>query len=174
MNQTDAIAMIQCPEIEASSARNWLDLGSGTGTFTLALASLLPPGSQIHAFDLNLSAMDGIPNVHGEVGIEKHHGDFISDPWPEQFDRLLMANALHFVKDKESFLSRVYGSLPPNGIFLLVEYDMDSPNAWVPYPFDFRSAKKAFRDTGFSSVRKLNERPSAYNRTMMYSACITK
>jgi len=174
MNQPDAIALIRCPEIETPGIKNWLDLGSGTGTFTLALASLIPPGSVIHAFDMNLSALNAIPDVHGDVRIEKHHGDFLSDPWPEQFDGLLMANALHFVKDKESFLSRAHASLPPNGIFLLVEYDMDSPNAWVPYPFDFRSAKKAFKDAGFSSIRKLNERPSTYNRAMMYAACISK
>ena len=174
MNQSDAIALIQCPELETQGAKTWLDLGSGNGTFTLALASLLPPGSVVHAMDLNLSALNAIPYVLDDVRIEKHHGDFISDPWPEQFDGLLMANALHFVKDKQSFLSRAHASLPPNGIFLLVEYDMDNPNAWVPYPFDFRSARKAFNDTGFSSVRKLNERASAYNRAMMYSAIISK
>jgi len=174
MNQSEAIALIRCPEIETQGGKNWLDLGSGTGTFALALASLLPPGSEIHAFDLDLSALNAIPDVQGDVRIEKHHGDFIADPWPEQFDGLLMANALHFVKDKESFLSRAHAALPPNGIFLLVEYDMDNPNAWVPYPFDFRSAKIAFKDAGFSSIRKLNERPSAYNRAMIYAACISK
>jgi len=174
MEQLDAIALIQCPEIESPGTKNWVDLGCGTGTFTMALASLLTEGSHIHAMDMNLSSLKDIPDSHGTVRIEKHHGDFILDAWPEPIDGMLMANALHFVRDKHSFLNRAFAALPPHGIFLLVEYDMEHANTWVPYPLDYSTMRKLFLEIGFSKVRKLKERPSAYNRAMMYAACISK
>jgi len=174
MIQTEAIAMIQCPEIETSGAKNWLDLGSGNGTFTRALASLLPSGSGIHAMDQNQSALNSIPDTLGTVAIIKHYGNFLFDPWPNKLDGLLMANALHFVKNKDSFLLRAFAALPPKGTFLLVEYDLTRVNQWVPYPLNFKTATKLFHDAGFSSIRKLNERPSVFNSAMMYSVIIGK
>jgi ubiquinone/menaquinone biosynthesis C-methylase UbiE len=36
-------------------AMTWADLGCGDGTFTLALAAILPRGSIIHAMDRDIS-----------------------------------------------------------------------------------------------------------------------
>ena len=37
------------------SAQTWADLGCGSGTFTRALASVLPPSSHIHALEISKS-----------------------------------------------------------------------------------------------------------------------
>lgn len=63
MTQRDAIALIDHPLLHAASRDHWADLatiapvrwadlGCGSGTFTLALAGLLPSGSTIDAIDL--------------------------------------------------------------------------------------------------------------------------
>jgi ubiquinone/menaquinone biosynthesis C-methylase UbiE len=52
MTQRDAIALIDHPILRAAPPTHWADLGCGSGTFTLALATLLPPGSTIEAIDL--------------------------------------------------------------------------------------------------------------------------
>ena len=47
----DAIEMLAESGVDALGPTKWADLGCGTGTFTLALADLLSPGSTIHAMD---------------------------------------------------------------------------------------------------------------------------
>jgi len=48
MTFDEAAALIADPRIDRTT---WADLGCGDGTFTRALATLLPPGGVIHAMD---------------------------------------------------------------------------------------------------------------------------
>ena len=172
MNPDEAIQLLTHPDFNTSGRKVWVDLGCGSGTFTLALASLLPQGSLIHAMDRNSSGLSKLPDQQGPTSIKKLKGDFMKDQWPSTLDGILMANALHFVKDKESFLRGSRTHLNLNGCFLLIEYDLEKANPWVPYPLNFVAMEKVFLDAGFTSVNKMNERLSAYNKAMMYSAVI--
>jgi hypothetical protein len=49
MRLRDAIDMLADSGVGALVPTIWADLGCGDGTFTLALADLLAPGSMIHA-----------------------------------------------------------------------------------------------------------------------------
>ena len=80
-----------------------------------------------------------------------------------------MANALHYIKDQLTFLTRIKKHLRLNGLFLLIEYDMQTPNTWVPYPIGFSSAKDLFKRAGFGEVYKISERQSSFNRARIYS-----
>jgi len=62
MKISEAIALIHNPTLEQNRAQSWCDLGCGTGTFTMALAQSLAPGSTIHAVDLDPKALEAIPN----------------------------------------------------------------------------------------------------------------
>jgi precorrin-6B methylase 2 len=55
---SEAITLIRTPLIEWTRQQFWCDLGSGSGTFTMALAHSLAPGSTIHAVDLDQRALD--------------------------------------------------------------------------------------------------------------------
>jgi SAM-dependent methyltransferase len=62
------------------------------------------------------------------------HADFTRVIGLPLLDGILMANAMHYFKDKEAVLRQIHSFLKPIGTFLLVEYNVDSGNPWVPYP----------------------------------------
>jgi hypothetical protein len=59
MKIREAIALIRTHSISWGRPQSWRDLGCGSGMFTTALARLAP-GSTIHAFDLDQTALDRI------------------------------------------------------------------------------------------------------------------
>ena len=148
----------------------WADLGAGDGTFTLALASLLPPGSVVHAIDTDRSALKRLPQSHGDVQIVTHTGDFTAFPWPfDAPDGVLMANSLHYVADQTAFLERASANR-----VLLVEYDTDQANPWVPYPLSYRRAVHLFKDAGYDEATELGRRRSRYRRAQIYGVAFSR
>ena len=108
-----------------------------------------------------------------DISIEKIHGDFTDIGLvPGNLNGILMANALHFVEDKLGFLKQISSHLLPKGIFLIVEYDLQKSNVWVPYPLSFASLQELLSKGLGRSVQKLGEMPSRYNRSMIYGALI--
>ncbi|MGN6532862.1 MAG: class I SAM-dependent methyltransferase [Ginsengibacter sp.] len=169
MNLDEAINLIRPdkPFIKSS----WFDLGCGAGLFTYALASLLPPGSIIYAVDKNMDAFMEMAGFDG-ITIKRCELNFESDPLPFNYpEGILMANSLHFVKDKKGFIEGT-PTFQRLATLIIVEYDTDIPNRWVPYPISFLSLKNTFHLAGFSSVIKINEKPSVFNNGNLYSAII--
>ncbi|MBC8045191.1 MAG: class I SAM-dependent methyltransferase [Fimbriimonadaceae bacterium] len=165
--------MLKHEAFNVSDKLIWADLGCGSGTFTAALAHLLNKDSIIHAIDLNNAALQKIPETIQHVVIKKHHADFIKMQFPfENADGILMANSLHYIEDKLSFLKRIKTHLKKGNCFLIIEYDTEITNPWVPYPVNFQSLKELFKQCGYTSITKLHERNSVYNRAMMYSTFI--
>ena len=152
----------------------WADLGCGDGTFTLALASLLAPGSTIHAMDIDGSALRTIPASHKGAHITTHRGDFVSETWPfTGLDGILMANSLHYVDHQAAFIRACERRMKVRRHFLIVEYDSDEPNRWVPYPLSRAALTALFARADCAPVAFLQSRPSAYRRAPLYSALIT-
>ncbi|MEP7230223.1 MAG: class I SAM-dependent methyltransferase [Ginsengibacter sp.] len=174
MTIQEAIDLIRHNHITSLTKTVWADLGCGSGIFTHALANLLNDDSLIYAVDKNISAFKKRP-FSKSVIMNPVELNFETSTLPfNNLDGILMANSLHFVKDKKSFLEKIKKSLNDNGFFLLVEYDTDISNYWVPYPVSFLSLKQIFDDAGYSSVTKINERPSRFNKANLYAAIITK
>jgi len=84
-----------------------------------------------------------------------------------------MANSLHYVPDKPALLKKLLPCLRPAGCFVIVEYDTDLANPWVPYPIRYAALKGLFASVGFASVTKLAERPSGYSRANLYAVTFT-
>ena len=135
MNISEAAALIRTSRIEWAQPQSWCDLGSGSGTFTKALAQFLAPGSIIYAVDFDSRAMENIPDRHHEVEIRKIVGDLRSSSLRlPSVDGILMANTLHFIPEQEAFLRRLR---PIAHRFVIVEYEQPRPSRWRPYPVGF-------------------------------------
>ena len=168
-----AIELINSNSVIQPVATTWADLGCGTGLFSQALANLLQPGSTIHAVDSNKVALSKLRSLTSDVILNKLQANFISDVLPfHDLDGILMANSIHYIEDKISFLRKAEKWLRPGGCFVLVEYDTDSANPWVPYPLSFTTLIQLFMQLGYREVEKLQERPSIYNRSPIYSALV--
>lgn len=171
MQPEHAIALIRNNALVRDQATHWADLGCGTGLFTQALSYYLQPGSTVYAVDANRQALSKIKPPQGDVVLKKLQADFVQDALPlNNLDGLLMANSLHYVRDQADFLTRAQTWLKPEGCFLLVEYDTDRANPWVPYPLSFTALKQLFTQLGYRVVEKLGERPSVYRRAPIYAA----
>jgi ubiquinone/menaquinone biosynthesis C-methylase UbiE len=169
LDHRDAVDLLRNAPFAKGVAQHWADLGCGTGTFTRALADLLPTGSTIAAVDRDASALADIPDAHGTTRITKHVGDFAIGPLPAtDLDGILLANALHFVRDQSGFIRRASHYLKPTAAFLLIEYDTDAPNRWVPHPLSFRTLERLFTGCGFRTVRRLAERSAAFGRAQLF------
>jgi ubiquinone/menaquinone biosynthesis C-methylase UbiE len=159
-------------------ASTWVDFGAGSGAFTLALRELLGADSTIYAVDKDRARLGELEREYrARFGnADRLHCLATDFTWPlemPELDGILMANSLHFFKDKERVLRHVRSFLKPDGALLLVEYNVDSGNLWVPYPLSFEVWRTIAPRAGFSQPRLLATHPSSFLRGF-YSALAYK
>jgi ubiquinone/menaquinone biosynthesis C-methylase UbiE len=156
-----------------SNGGTWADLGAGEGAFTLALADLLGPGARITAVDRDAGSMRGLAAEMGKrfpgTGLEVVVADFTRPMSLNKLDGIVMANSLHFVRDKRPVLDRVREMIRPSGRLIVVEYGSDRGNLWVPHPFSYERWEEMASGAGFERTRLLATVPSRYLGSM-YSA----
>jgi ubiquinone/menaquinone biosynthesis C-methylase UbiE len=170
----DAIDLLADSGVGTLGPTAWADLGCGTGTFTLALADLLAPGSVIHAMDRDRWALRKIPSSHKSVSITIHRGDFTNQVWSfDHLDGILMANSLHYVNEQAAFIRACEARMTSPRRFLVVEYDTHEASRWLPYPVPQTRLTALFTAAGYSSIRLLRSRPSVYRRAALYAAFVT-
>jgi ubiquinone/menaquinone biosynthesis C-methylase UbiE len=147
-----------------TSGGTWADLGAGTGAFTLALAELVGPDGEVIAVDRDRGALRELERSvrRGGAAVRTMLADFTKPIELPALDGIVMANSLHFVKDKVPVLAVVRGMLKSSGRLLLVEYDGDRGNRWVPHPLSFESWRVLADASGFSGTRKLASVPSRF------------
>lgn len=145
--------------------QTWLDLGCGSGIFTLALAELLPVGSKVIGVD---KSFQNLPkqSTNGNK-VEFIQSDILDFKRTEKINGVLMANSLHYVKNQVDFTESLKLLMPKNFNLILVEYDSEISNPWVPFPVSMRQLENLFRKDNFS-FKKLGERKSIYNQNKMY------
>ena len=151
----------------------WADLGSGSGAFTLALAELLGPEAQIYSID---KKRNGLRRQEKEISkrfpgtrLETITADYTRPLDLPPLDGVVMANALHFQRKKDGVLQLIHNYLRPGGRLILVEYNVDRGNFWVPHPLSFPTWAKLAGRSGFVDTRLLGTRPSSFLREI-YSA----
>ena len=175
MRLRHAVDMLAGSAVGSLGPTTWADLGCGGGTFTRALAELLVAGSTVHAMDQDASVLRRIPSAHNGVRIATHRGDFTIQPWPfTSLDGVLMANSLHYLADPAAFIRACESQMRRPPRFLIVEYDTNVPNRWVPHPVSAARLRELFERAGYSSINVLSTRPSIYQRVPLYAAAVVQ
>jgi ubiquinone/menaquinone biosynthesis C-methylase UbiE len=151
----------------------WADLGAGEGAFTLALADLLGAGAHISAVDRDAVSLRRLGDAMGRrfpaARLDIVVADFTRQLDLADLDGVVMANSLHFVRDKQQVLKLVWQMLRPGGSLLIVEYGADRGNPWVPHPFSYPTWDTMAAEAGFEQTRLLKTIPSRHLGSL-YSA----
>ena len=179
MDHHDHVNLLRPADL--SPGASWADLGAGSGAFTLALRELLGPSADIYAIDRDRGRLVELERAYrarfgGTENLQVIITDFFRElgtsiPLRAQagsvgrfppLDGVLMANSLHFFRNKEKVLQHVSSFLKPNGVLLLVEYNVDRGNPWVPHPLSFETFRELAPHEGFSEPRLLAKHPSSF------------
>ncbi len=164
MDHRDHIGLIR--EGVGPAGGTWADLGSGQGAFTLALADLLGPTGTIYSVDRDPRALQvqlsAIERSFPGTTVTPLVADFTQRLELPPLDGIVMANSLHFERDKTTVLRLVRTYLRPGGRLVLVEYDADQGNPWVPYPLSLRTWLTLATEAGLRDTRHLASVPSRF------------
>ena len=164
MDHADHVGLIRAGVEDRHGA--WADLGSGTGAFTLALADVLAGRGSIVSVDRDgrsqAEQRERMAATFPATDIRYLEADFTRAIELPALDGILMANSLHFVRDKEPVLRRLLAHLRPGGRFILVEYDADRGNPWVPHPVSFARWQDIAASVGLGGTRLIGRVPSRF------------
>jgi ubiquinone/menaquinone biosynthesis C-methylase UbiE len=174
MNHTDHVNLLRPAELKPGGS--WADLGAGSGAFTFATRELTGPTASIYAVDKDRASLNQLEQAYrirfgDSQNLNLIVGDFSRTLDVTPLDGIVMANSLHFFKDKEKILRHVSSYLKPNGMLLIVEYNVDTGNPWVPYPFSFETWCKLAPRANYSEPRLLKKVPSTFLREFYSAAC---
>jgi SAM-dependent methyltransferase len=144
----------------------------------MALRELVGREAIIYAVDADAPRLQDLQKEYGErfgdtENLRLMPADLSKRPETPPLDGVLMANALHFFDSKEPLLRAIRTLLKPGGLLLLVEYNVDQGNMWVPYPLSFESFRELAPRAGYSEPALLATHPSNFLHEF-YSASARK
>jgi len=164
----DAVALIHSAVGDRSGV--WADLGAGRGTFSRALVEILGGESRVYAVDSDATAVSELEKLAREVPtVTVMRADFTKGLELPALDGILVANALHFVKNQAEVLARLVAMLRPGGRVVLVEYDKRAADRWCPYPIGIAGLPALAKAAGLGRFTVAESRPSNY-QGVIYSA----
>ena len=175
MNSREAAALIASAVAGRGGA--WADIGAGDGTFTRALVQLLAPRSRVYAVDSDAGVLRGLERwaTRATVNVIPVVADFtrpldLPGLAEQLLDGMLMANALHFVRNPAEVLAQLVERVRPGGRVVLIEYDRRPATRWVPYPIDSVRLPEIAAGAGLSAPTFTATRPSLYGGAIYVAA----
>lgn len=164
MDHADHVALIH--KGISTEDKVWADFGSGEGAFTLALLDLLGPQSTIYSVDLSAKRLEiqkeQVQKKFPHSNIVYINQDFTKKIAIPPIDGILLANSIHYVEHKQPFLLHLKSYLKNQGKVIIVEYNVDEGNFWVPFPVSFSTLSNMLLEAGYSKPELLGTIPSGF------------
>ena len=176
MEQSEMVALIRAGVPEPGGT--WADLGAGTGNFSWALAALLGTQATIYAVDRDGKAIKHLQQRLAQsapgaaiIPVQADITHLLDLP---ALDGVIMANALHFIRDQPAALALAAGYLRPGGRMLVVEYDLRMPLPWTPFPVSFARLQALAAGAGFGPPHEIGRRVSPSSGVAMFAALMRR
>jgi SAM-dependent methyltransferase len=166
MDHGDHVALIRNGVTGSGPA--WADIGAGSGAFTLALADLLGDDARITAVDRDGAALAenarAVAERFPEATLTTLVGDLEGPLDLPPLDGLLAANSLHFVaRERQArVIATLASHLRPGAPFIVVEYDADRGNPWVPHPFSVGRWRELAAEAGLVDTVEIGRVPCRF------------
>jgi SAM-dependent methyltransferase len=131
---------------------------------------LLGPGARVIAVDRDRGALDAnarsVAATFPQTVLTTLVADFrnlLPSDLP-LLDGIVAANSLHYVPraDQASVIARLAAYLRPGSPFVVVEYDADRGNTWVPHPFASATWPTLAAAAGLVGARVIGHVPSRF------------
>jgi SAM-dependent methyltransferase len=166
MDHRDHVALIRggVPD----SGGTWADIGAGEGAFTLALADVLGPSARIFAVDRDAGALranaEAMARRFAATQLTTLVADLEGPLDLPMLDGLVVANVLHFVPRARhvAAIRSLAAYLRPDAPFIVVEYDAERGNPWVPHPFSMRGWERLAAEAGLEGTTEIGRVPSRF------------
>jgi SAM-dependent methyltransferase len=168
MNHADHVSLIRGGVPSPAPGSVWADFGAGEGAFTLALADLLGPSARIIAVDRDAGALRAnageLAARFPAVGLTTIVADFEGPLDLPVLDGLVAANSLHYVpRDRQvATIRSLAANLRLGAAFIVVEYDADRGNPWVPHPFSSGAWEGLATAAGLEGATVIGRVPSRF------------
>ena len=166
MDHRDHVALIRGGV--AAPGGTWADIGAGEGAFTLALADVLGPGARIIAIDRDAGALVANAEAMAQHFPATQLTTLVADlerplDLPD-LDGLVAANSIHFVPRARQVaaIRSLAAHLRPGAPFIVVEYDADRGNPWVPHPLSISGWERLAAEAGLEGTREIGRVPSRF------------
>ena len=118
--------------VAAQSPSNVLEIATGTGVVTRALAAALPENVPIIATDLNEGMVEQARSTGTPRAVEWRQADAMDLPFPdESFDAVACGFGVMFFPDKAKAFAEVRRVLRPGGVFIFSSWDRIEENEFV-------------------------------------------
>ncbi len=126
--EQDEFGFVRVPEWEialdaikkiAGKNHSLLEIGAGTGRFTLEAAPLV---RQVTAVDISGNMLDIMSKKAKEKGISNIKqicGNFMEIPFKEKFDIITSFSAIEYIKDAKALFAKISGLMAPGGHLIL-------------------------------------------------------
>jgi ubiquinone/menaquinone biosynthesis C-methylase UbiE len=169
MTRDEAIDLIR-PAMPAAVRGVWADFGAGRGTFTEALAVLLPKESAVIAVERDSNCLSDLRRLASwtkGARILVQNGDVqdlqgIPALAEQPLAGALFGNLLHYVPDPETVLTDLLSFMEPGARIVVIEYERRQASPWVPFPLPLDRLATVARAAGLSAPLEVGRRDSRY------------
>jgi cyclopropane fatty-acyl-phospholipid synthase-like methyltransferase len=131
-----AAALVAAQRVDLSATQRLLDVGAGSGCFSIAFAQANP---KLHCTIMDLPSMceiaTGYTRAAGvEARVDTRAVDMFRQDWPHGYDAILFSNIFHDwdFETCKALAARAYSALPSGGRILLHEMLLDDSHDGPP------------------------------------------